>query len=274
MILGVLLSAQGFSQINQFTGNEIHGMILTDTDTYDSEGLQNFINDYPVILEYGFSRLLVQKMEINGIRFTLNAYLMNSSEAAFGLYSVWKLNCDLQDTLTSFDCLTRYQYQAAYGPFYINLTNDAGLPATRQTSLELAGKFMEMNPQELFTLPGVFNAPSFNGYRNRIVFLNGMNAMQASPLTWQNLVVAVRFGMYAVILKGDEYDIYFARITFPAPGDMITFLSHAGLTQNGIPIPSVTTPDFIYREYSEAGSQTIYFLQAAEPWPISALTGK
>jgi len=262
-----------FTQIQPLTGNELPGLQLVDTETYSSESMQNFYSDEaPLISEYGFNRLLVQKFILGGQNIRLEAYFMNTPEAAFGLYSISMLKCQQTDSMTSFDCLTQHQYTAAYGRYNIVITNEDGTQKSQQMCYTLAGKFMLLNPQTPMRLPEVFNTSRFDGNRDQIDFICGMQGMQNSLLPWQNLIIGIRFAMYAVILPDPRGEIYFAQITFPSQSDMDNFLTRANLMRNGIPVQAYNPNTFVFREFVPLNGLAIYFLECVQPVAIAEVT--
>jgi len=278
IILGISFMTfhTAFTQIQPLTGNEIPGAILVDTDSYDGEGLWGYIDGgADIFMEYGFNHLLVQKFLINDQNFKLEAYLMNTPQAAYGIYSVNILKCISQDSLNTFDCLTRYQYQAAYGKFYLSVITETDSPLAWQNTCTIAQKFNQLNPQDTFDLPTVFNAPRFEGNRDQVVFLSGLLGMQNSLFPWQELILGVRYAMYAVILPDPDGDIFFAQISFPTPADMNNFLTHARLMSNGVPVQAYNNYNFLFREFVPLDSPdnlTIYFLQSIQPEAIANIT--
>ncbi|MFH1937411.1 MAG: DUF6599 family protein [Bacteroidota bacterium] len=264
-----------FSQVQPLTGNELPGAIVTGTVTYDSETIWNYASDAaPVLSEYGFNSLLVQKFTVGTENFKLEAYLMDTPEAAYGMYSTSILKCAVQDSITAWDCLAQGQYQSAYGLFYIVITNESGA-ASLPYSYTIMQKFMLLNPQTPMKLPEVFNAPAFDGNRNQVDFISGMLGMQNSLLGWENLIVGVRFAMYAVILSDPRGEIYFAQISFPTQADMYNFLTRAKLMENGVPIQAYNDYGFLFREFVQVDLSdplTIYFLQSTQPVAIAEVT--
>jgi hypothetical protein len=276
LVFSTLISPVLFAQLVPLTGNELPGAILVSTDNYTPETIWNYSNDAaPVLSEYGFTALLVQKFMVGMEDFRLEAFLMNSPEAAYGPYSTSILGCTRQDSVTSWDCLTQYQYKAAYGRYYIKITNQSGSRTAQQYSYTIMQKWMLLNPQEPMKLPDVFNAPAFKDNLNQVDFVSGMLGMQNSPLGWENLIVRVRFAMYALILPDPRSQIYFAQITFLTQGDMYTFLTNAKLMQNGVPIQAYNDYGFLFREFvivDPTTPLTIYFLQSSVPIAIAEVT--
>ncbi|MBE0648362.1 MAG: hypothetical protein IH596_11315 [Bacteroidales bacterium] len=275
-LLAICVSvSSAYSQFQPLTGNELPGAVVVSTDNYTPETIWNYNSGAaPVLSEYGFTALLVQKFMVGPKDFKIEAYLMNTPEAAYGMYSTNILKCPIQDSITAWDCLAQGQYQSAYGRFYIVITNETG-SASLFYSYTIMQKFMALNPQEPLKLPDVFNAPAFADNRNQVDFVCGMLGMQNSLLGWENLIVRVRFAMYAVILPDPRSQIYFAQITFPTQGDMYTFLTNAKLMQNGVPIPSYNDYGFLFREFvisDPSTPLTIYFLQSSVPIAIAEVT--
>ena len=267
-----------FSQIQRITAGDIPGATLVDTDTYTPQSLWNYNNDgAPVISEYGFTSLLVQKFMFGPENIKFEAYMMNTPEGAFGMYSTNILGCTVQDSITDWDCLTQYQYRAAYGRFYIVITNESNTPGSQKNCYTIMRKFMQFNPQTPLKLPEVFNAPAFAENRNQIVFVNGMDGMQNSQLGWETLIPGVRFAMYAVILPDSRGQVYFAQISFPTRADQYNFLTNAKLMKNGVPIQAYNDYGFLFREFtpiSMSDPLTIYFLQCSQPVAIAEITAE
>jgi len=265
-----------YTQFTPLTGNELPGGVVISTNTYTPETLWTYNSDAaPLISEYGFTSLLVQKFTVGTEDLRLEAYLMNSPEAAYGPYSTSILGCTLQDSVTSWDCLTQYQYKAAYGRNYIIITNQSGSREAQEYSYVIMQKWMLLNPQEPLKLPDVFNAPALKDLQNQVDFVCGMLGMQNSMLGWENLIVGVRFTMYGVIVPDPNGEIYFARITFPTQEDQYNFLNHANLMQNGTPVPVYNPNGFTYREFvppDPSDLLTIYFLQSTQPVAIAEIT--
>jgi len=278
LFFNILFTFTLYAQIQPLTGNELPGVLLVDSDIYNQESIWKYNSDMaPLASEYGFHSLLVQKFMVGDQNYKLEAYMMTNPQAAYGIYSISILNCPVQDSITSFDCLTRYRYQAAYGQYYIIVTNESEKPAALEYNYTIARKFMQMNHQLPMVLPDVFNAPAFSKNRGKIVFLNGMDGMQNSLMPWTNLVVAVRFNMYAVMLPDPRGDIYFAQISFPTQGDMYTFFTRAKLMQHGIPVQAYNDYGFLFREYTTpdpANPLTIYFLQCTQPVAVAEITAE
>ncbi|MFZ4520815.1 MAG: DUF6599 family protein [Bacteroidales bacterium] len=238
---------------------------------YNLESLPEYNEGADLFMEAGFQSLMVQEITWEKAKLKVEVYQMNTPEAAFGVYSLSIVKCLHRDTLVSADCSSLYQYQAAYGNLYISLTSESGTATARALYLPVANAVMQKNPRAEFNLPEPFTLPLLEKGRKSLVYIQGPVGLQDCPFPWQELFLAVRFGMYAISLPNPDFEIYFARIRFETPADMLRFLTLAGLTQNGVPVPNTNTNDGLYREYQQLDDLNIYFLQSQEPWPISAV---
>jgi hypothetical protein len=268
ILLPGLLLAQSIVPI---TDENFPDAIVGKPDTYEIEALLEYNEGGDLFIEFGFISLVVQEIAWENAKVKVEIYQMKTPEAAFGIYSLSVLKCLKRDTLLPFDCITTYQYQAAYGNLFISITSETGSEAARVHYLQAARAVMQSNPQQVLVLPAPFDQPLFKKGRQNLVYVQGLTGLQNSLFPWQELFLGVRFGMYAILLANPDSEFYFARIWFETPADMMRFLGLAGLTQGGVPMPNTNTNDGLYREFQQLDEQTIYFLQSQEPWPISAV---
>ncbi|MCX6304515.1 MAG: hypothetical protein NT040_06070 [Bacteroidetes bacterium] len=257
--------------IMPLTAENFPDAIVGSANNYDIESLPEYNSGADLFIEFGFRSLLVQQISWETAKIKVEVYQMMTPEAAFGIYSLSVLKCQQQDSLTPFDCNTVYQYQAAYGNLYISVTSESGSVKARAMYLPVANAIMQKNIQQVFALPDPFNQPRLKKARKSLVYMQGTTGLENSVYPFQEMFLTVRFRMYAISLPNPDFLIYFARIRFETPADMMRFLTLAGLTQNGIPVPNTNTNDGLYREYQQLDEVTVYFLQSQEPWPISAI---
>lgn len=272
IISPVLLLGQ---QIVPLSPKDFPEGIITRTEDYDSESLlYYFTGEANMYLEYGFSSLLVQVINLRNDNFKVEVFQMNSPEAAFGIYSLSLMKCISTDTIISFDCYSRMHYQAAYGKLYIKLTSESGDEFTRQRFISVAKTIMQKNPQAAFSLPEPFDSPYFRKNPGTLIFVKGPVGLQNSLIPFQNYFLGVRFAMYAIPLSYQQGDLYFSRITFLTPGDQYIFLKAAGLMSNNVPISNTVNANGLYNEFRQIDPLSIYFLQCQQPnrpYPIDAV---
>ena len=110
-----------------FNGSELWGLINGGADLY---------------LEYGFDKLLLQEITMDGEQFRIEINQMQDEISAFGIYSVSVHQCLEKGKLTENDCINAYQYQFAQGNIYASLINFSGSEKARQTASVLAEKLI------------------------------------------------------------------------------------------------------------------------------------
>jgi len=264
----LLLQAQ---QIIPLSRENFPDAMVGSATTYDIAMLPEYTDDADLFIEFGFRTLQVQEINWENAKIKVEIFHMETPEAAFGIFSLSAMECLQRDTLSAFDCNSVYQYQSAYGNLYISINSEAGSAAARSHYVQVATAIMQKNPQQVLTLPDPFNLPLLKSRRKNLVNIQGLTGLQNSLFPWQELFLGVHFSMYAMLLSNPVSEFYFARIRFLAMDDMLLFLGLAGLTKDGVPVPNTNTNDGLYREYQQVDSQTIYFLQSQEPWPIDAV---
>jgi hypothetical protein len=271
MLMPVMVLAQ---PIVPLTFETFPDATVGNMSTYDISSILEYNDGAGVFIEFGFKSLMVQEIAWEKAKIKVEVYLMESPEAAFGIYSISVLKCLQRDTLTPCDCNGIFQYQTAYGNLYISITSETGSDAARARYLPVARAIMQLNPQQNFTFPVPFNQPLLLKGKKNLVYVEGPIGLQYILFPWQDLFVDMDFRMFAIALANSESDIYFARIQFAAPDGMFRFLRLAGLMEGDVPVPNTNTNDGLYREFKQLDNQTIYFLQSQEPWPISAVINR
>lgn len=251
---------------------DIPQAMINAPQTYDGESLWGYIDGgADIFLEYGFQSLMVQELIWNSEKIKVEVYLMKTPEGAFGIYSTSVIKCQQRDTLNNIDCVSRFQYQSAYGKLYITVTSESGSPGAQKLFFPIVRMIMQKNPQEVLEFPDVFTQDRMLECRKNLVYLQGSLGLQNSLFPWQNLLLGIHFGMYAIMIPDQVADIYFARITFPDIQSQMRFLTAAGMVRQYQPIPNVTTPNGMYREFQQLDARTIYFLERQEPYSINTL---
>jgi hypothetical protein len=273
LAIPLVAAAQG---IIPLAASDLPEAVIMKAETYDSETFMGYMEGGgDLFLEFGLQQLLYQEIAWANEKIRVEVYAMESAEAAFGVYSLSVVRCIYRDTASPFDCISKYQYQAAHGNLYISVTSESGSLAALNMLIPVADAIRQKNPRQAFVLPDPFNEPRLREPRSTLAFMAGPVALQNSLYPWQDLFLGVRFGMYAMVIHDPEADISFARITFQQVPDMMRFLGYAGLLNQNIPVPNCTTSEGMYHEYRQIDPLTIYFLERQRPYPIDAvLNGK
>ncbi len=253
------------------SSGDIGGILVSRTDRYNAEFLPEYNpDDAPLLMEYGFKSLLVQDFQPQQGTTRLEVYQLGSPEAAFGMFSVSAIGCALRDTLMRFDCMGPSRYSAAYGDLYIVISMQTDANLDPGFTIKLMDAVFQKNPRTPLQVPEPFDNPRLKLSRNNLMFMQGQQGLENSMYPVTDLFLGIHFAMYATKVANTDFDIYFTRIFFPDPSRIMTFLTRAGLSQNGVPIPNTDPNGLIYREYRQIDERTIFFLQARKPYPIGA----
>jgi hypothetical protein len=267
-----MLSAQSVAPVPP---DDFPDASVVNINRYDRESIINYYNgDAGILFELGFDTLLVQYIYWPDDKIKAEVFLMKSPEAAFGIYSLMTGNCPVSDTVASFDCLTRFQYQAAYGNYYFNITSESGSEFAVMNYIPVLRSLMKQNPQQQLIPPDPFTLPGFKKANNTMFYINGPTGIGMILFPWQQLFTGVRFTMYGIQVPVPRNSVYFARISFLTPDDQYRFLNQAGLFRNNMPVPSYTDEGGIYYEFQQVDALTLFFLQTqlpGQPYPIRAL---
>ena len=267
----LIFPLQLFSQVMPLHDNDVPEVLISQTSVLTGQDFRDYLKGSgETILEYGFRSLLVQDLRWKTEHVILEAYEMVDPTSAYGIYSVSKNGCLTRDSLTSFDCFSRAGYQAAFGRFYLKITTDVPTPGDKEFFAVLAKKIMSNNPDSLFQLPAVFQQNLIRRFGRDPYCTRGVLGVKHTPVPWQDLFTMVRNTMFVVILPF-ERDVYFARISFTAESDKLTFLQRAGMMNGFNPVPNITTSDGLYREFRQIDDTNIYFLECQLPFSISSL---
>jgi len=260
-----------FAQVLPLHDYDVPRALISQTSILAGQDFRDYLKGSgEIFLEYGFRNLLVQDLRWNSEHVILEAYEMVDPSSAYGIFSVSKNGCLTKDSLTAFDCFTRGCYQAAFGRFYLKITTDAPSSGDKEFFSTLAGKFMSNNPDTMLHLPSVFLQNLILRFGRDPYCTKGVLGVKHTPVPWQDLFIMVRNTMFVVILPF-ERDVYFARISFTAESDKLTFLQRAGMMNGFNPVPNITTQDGLYREFRQIDDTNIYFLECQLPFPISSL---
>lgn len=245
--------------------------IVSAPNNYDLQSILEYNNDADLYMEFGFKSLVVQEIAWKNARIKVEVYQLGSPEGAFGAYTLSVIKCLHRDTLSMYDCNSIYQHQVAYGDLYISVTSESGSDTARSHYLPVVSTIMQKNPRQNLSLPQPFNLPKMKKWQKNLVYIQGPVGLQNSLYPWQDIFLSVRFAMFAIYVPNSKNGIYLSRIIFETNDDMMRFLGLAGLILNGVPVSNTSTNDGLYRAYTQLDSQTIYFLQSQEPWPIDEL---
>ncbi len=245
-ILSLLLGAQqkDFPQLNQ---DDVGGRKITRAEFYVGEELWGLINGgADLYLEYGLDRTLLQEVVYEEKSFRIEIYGMTDIDAAFGVFSINKFNCEKTDTLTKHICITPYQLQAAIGRFYISISNQLGDKDAQNYSLLLFESLLDKTEIENYTTPEYFQQPQFEQYQNQIKLIKGKLGLQNGFPRWEKYFN--EFGNYEIVLlpiKVEEGFVNLAKVVFYSENDAERFLA---INKNFSRVKFISQKEFVLLE--------------------------
>lgn len=230
LLINVGLTAQ-VKHFPKLSENDLAGLIITREQSYDGNGLWGYINGgADIFLEYGFDKLFLQEVEIDGLTFKIEFYKMINPQSAFGIYSVSHYKCDEKSLLVKYNCISQYQIQCAAGDYYISVINTNGNKKEQELAKEIFEKIVSKVSVAEFEIPELFSNNLFDDTRGQIKYLKGILGVQNGLIEW-----------YDYFDKFESYEIYFlptklsdsavniSQIKFGFPSDAKLFLSNLGV---------------------------------------------
>jgi hypothetical protein len=182
------ITAQSQEELPGIRKNDLPGMKITRTRSFNGESLYGYINGgADLYLEYGFSKVEVTELLFEERKYKIEIWQMNDSEASFGIFSVSRHRCLSMPSFTNHTCLNRYQLQFSKGEFYISIVNESGTPADTVASLSFARLIEERIKGEPFDPGSYFKAgnepvpmESLLLVRGRLGLMNGIPDLEDS----------------------------------------------------------------------------------------------
>lgn len=142
LILLCLLGINAHSQsAADFTllPSQLDGIKPTSIKTYAIDELWEYINGgADLYLEYGFVEVLAQEIEWQESIFRIDAYVMNSPLAAFGIFSILRSECSQTLTNKPHSCISKYQVQLQVGNTYLSVVPLSNRKGDIDKAIEIA----------------------------------------------------------------------------------------------------------------------------------------
>ncbi|PKP36379.1 MAG: hypothetical protein CVT98_08095 [Bacteroidetes bacterium HGW-Bacteroidetes-15] len=171
----------------KLTRSDLPGMEETRFSVYDENSLWGYINGgADLYLEYGFSEMFAQDFVWETEPFKVDAYLMHSPEAAFGIFSVSRFSCKSNGTNASWDCVNPYQVQVAYGNLYLSVVAYNGTVRSMELAVKIANNFIKKIKVKEFTLPNFIPQEDIEINHSGVKLIMGQLAMQNSYVALEN----------------------------------------------------------------------------------------
>jgi hypothetical protein len=225
VIITSVLFAQDNKNFPVVNSNDINGLKITRTSYYDGSALWGLIDGgADIYLEYGFDKLLFREAELNGIKFRIEIYRMNSAGSAYGIYSVSHFKCSKEDTITKYICISQYQAQASVGKYYISVSNDMGNKESNKLTLDMLTKILSGINESVFSFPTLFQKKLFAGSQNQIKLIKGNLGMQNGYPGWMDLFDGFsNYELYILPFDVSSGSAVIAQVNFSNESDAIKF---------------------------------------------------
>ncbi|MCX6152495.1 MAG: hypothetical protein NTX22_18360 [Ignavibacteriales bacterium] len=214
----------------QITDGEIPGAKIIKSEFYDGSSLYGYIDGgADVYLEYGFQKLLVQEIDLEGTHFIINIYEMKNPEAAFGIFSISRFKCENNDSLSKFNCVSLFQILAIKSNFYLQILNEKGTTETQAISYNLIKIILGKIKLDDFTIPSFFKNKLFVSYKKDLKFINGILGLQNGFPDWLEKFDSVKnYSLYILPIELPDGYIQLAEINFQTSNELVSFQEQVG----------------------------------------------
>jgi len=246
-----ILTAQTYENFPALSDADIFGGTITRNEIYDGNSLWGLINGgADLYLEYGFDKLLFNKINIGGKNFRVEIYRMDNPLAAFGIFSVSRYKCSRSDTLTNHICISPYQVQAAVDNFYISIINETGTEEDQIMAMNLFSNILEKTENQSFDLPEFFMNEYFEFFTDQLKYFNGVLGLQNGFPMWIGLIENYSFKeVYLLPYEDENGYAYFAQIKFEDKESAEEFVSQNSVTcddESFLKIKSLSPEEIIF----------------------------
>lgn len=220
--------------------NDLPEASLKRAEFFDGKSLWGYMDGgADVYLEYGFKKLLVQELNLNGKHYTLNIFKMSDSAAAYGIYSMLRYKC-FADSIEKYSCLTAYQVQVSRGDFYISIINDDGTKETQQTGKRLTGIILAKIHNSDFQPPALFQKKFFKGNLAQLKLFNGKLGLQnVLPEISDMFEYFSGFRVYYISTEINGGYFNLAQVIFPTESDKDSFLKNNNIAAENAEFPII-----------------------------------
>ena len=204
----------------------IQGITSVDERHFGDEELWGYINGgADLYLEYGFKNLTVFDIKTGSADYKADIYVMNSPEAAFGIFSISRFKCSETSKVAENDCLTPYQYTAAKGNVYLSVSNSAGSPGIQQSMLDIAAQILDQVENINVQVPALFKQELLLSQTDNLKFIQGPLGVQNGLVRWEPLFNNIsNYKVWVLPVKQEHGNYYVACIAFSDKAEMQSFL--------------------------------------------------
>jgi hypothetical protein len=222
---------------------DLQGLSVTAATTYEGKALYGYIDGgADLYREYGFVRLTVQGLTLEGEEYTAEIYRMADDSAAFGIFSVSA--SDGSDSLGPHSASSLYLSQFASGPFFVRVVNYTGSAGAARRSEQMASVIRARTGTRAFHLPEVLS--NFHGEAGRVRYVRGPLGIQNGGLDeWSDPLDGLEPYSGYLVSVGQTGRI--ALLQFAAPAASEEFLRRTARSAG-----TAGTPGHGFRKYPAA----------------------
>jgi hypothetical protein len=176
------ISTLCFSQnadLFKLTRSDLVGMEETKRVIYNETNIAEYnatISD--LYIEFGMKELLAQSFVWETEPFKIEVFVMNSSEAAFGLFSLMRSKCKANGTVGNWDCINASQVKVAQGNVYISVIALNGSYRSPELATQVAKKLVAKYKTKSMELPTLFSNPALKINKSGIKLVFGKIGMK------------------------------------------------------------------------------------------------
>jgi len=165
--------------VPEITEKDISGFTVLRNETFTGGSLWGYMNGgADIYLEYGFDILRVEEFSREDENIKLELFKMDDPVSAFGIYSIKTFRCRDKDVIARPDCLNPYQYQLAYGNYYIQLVNESGTGKVNKDMITIVEALIKKLDKAGLDLPVNYLTDSLHFTLDEIKLLKGKLGVQ------------------------------------------------------------------------------------------------
>ncbi|MCX6234187.1 MAG: hypothetical protein NT175_05595 [Bacteroidetes bacterium] len=202
---------------------DISGGTIVRSSVYEGNALWGYIDGgADIYLEYGFLRVFVQEIDWQGKVIKIDVFEMSDKEAALGIFSLHRNNCETIDSLPVQHCYNPYQLIILKGCYYISII--ISKPQNQQIMVLLARIVTDKIPDDTIIFPDLLtneplkqHLPLLRFFRGKIGLMNGYPQFEELFGNYQGI------NIYVIPVKKGDTIIDIAYIIFSTPQDMQRF---------------------------------------------------
>ena len=186
---------------------DLPGLQVASTAAYEGKALYGYIDGgADLYREYGFIRLTVQELTLDGGEYTVEIYRMTDDSAAYGIYCV--AGPSEEGPLGPHSAVTPHQARFASGSCFVRVVT--GNPVTGTRAAEIAAAVRRRIPERPFLLPEPLRLlPAGTG---PVRYVRGPLGIQNAAVEWWDLFDGVEpYSGFLVSSEGDSVRIAWIR---------------------------------------------------------------